>query len=144
MFLVVVMRHLTKHLEYGSGTDFFSDNLTNAIKKNPSAYGIESSIKVIRTGKGNLSIKMSENGMTDYDVNHYILQITGAPSASGGYNYGANHHNGYISGFTPSLVINAEKDTLEISGTLITGHCESDQKYYRTTTTCTWKLWHIE
>ena len=98
MFLVVVMRHLTKHLEYGSGTDFFSDNLTNAIKKNPSAYGIESSIKVVRTGKGDLSIKMSDDGLTDYDVNHYILQITSIPSSPSLYAYDGNHHNVQLGG----------------------------------------------
>ena len=140
---MVVLRHLTKHLEYGSGTDFFSDNLTNAIKKNPSAYGIESSIKVVRTGKGDLSIKMSDDGLTDYDVNHYILQITSIPSSPSLYAYDGNHHNVQLGGCNPTLSIDEENDTLAISGMTLKAICNSTNFHY-TTTTCNWKLWHIE
>ena len=143
MFLVVVLRHLTKHLEYGSGTDFFSDNLTNAIKKNPSAYGINSSIKVIRTGQGDLSIKMSENGLTDYDVNHYILQVTSIPASGVNYRYDGSHHYVSIKENTPTLSINEENDTLTINGMTITSICKSDATI-SASTKCTWKLWHIE
>lgn len=89
---------------------------------------------------------MSDNGLTDYDVNHYILQITGAPSKGGGHIYGSNHHQAYVSGFTPLLAIDAENDTLAISGTSIQGYCGYDSTIanYKATTTCTWKLWHIE
>lgn len=123
-----------------------NDNLKNNIKKNPSAYGITGTIKVVRSGQGDESIDMSDNGLTDYDINHYILQITGAPSKGGGYVYGSNHHQAYVSGFTPSLTIDAENDTLAISSTSIQGYCGYDSKIagYKATTTCTWKLWHIE
>ena len=140
---MVVLRHLTKHLEYGSGTDFFSDNLTNAIKKNPSAYGIESSIKVVRTGKGDLSIKMSDDGLTDYDVNHYILQITSIPSSPSSYTYDGNGHDIQLCGNNPTLSIDEENDTLAISGMTVKAACNSTN-YHSMTTTCTWKLWHIE
>ena len=120
-----------------------NDNLKNNIKKNPSAYGIESSVKVVKTGKGDLSIKMSDNGLTDYDVNHYILQITSIPSSPSLYAHDGVHHNIQLGGCTPTLSIDEENDTLAISGMTVMAICNSTN-FHSTTSTGNWKLWHIE
>ena len=100
---------------------------------------------MIRTGKGDLSIKMSENGLTDYDVNHYILQVTSAPAtATGQIGFICqDHRSPYCSGFNATLSINEANDTLSISGTTITAY-DTFVDSIKRTTTCNWKLWHIE
>ena len=98
---------------------------------------------MVKTGKGDLSIKMSENGMTDYDVNHYILQITSIPSSPSSYTYDGNGHDLQLCGNNPTLSIDEENDTLAISGMTLKAVCNSTNYHYMTTT-CNWKLWHIE
>lgn len=98
---------------------------------------------MVRTGKGDLSIKMSDDGLTDYDVNHYILQITSMPSSPSSYTYDGNGHDLQLCGNTPTLSIDEENDTLAISGMTLKAVCNSTNYHYMTTT-CTWKLWHIE
>lgn len=98
---------------------------------------------MVKTGKGDLSIKMSDDGLTDYDVNHYILQITSIPSSPSQYAYDGNQHNVQLGGCNPTLSIDEENDTLAISGMTLKAICNSTNFHY-TTTTCNWKLLHIE
>lgn len=98
-------------------------------------------LRVIRTGTGNTSFTLSENGLTDTDPSHYLLQITDIPTQKDGYRgfKCADNRYPYVIGATPTLTI--EDDTLTISGMAIKGgDCITD---IYATTYCKWKLWYI-
>ena len=112
---MVVLRHLTKHLEYGSGTDFFSDNYTNEYVEQNNCK------RIVYLGSGSTYDLSSYDGYTSFTNSNFIVGIT-----SGGIGcdtYMAGNGNRYSYSVNPSYNSSTGKLTISVGGSSSASSC---------------------